>query len=430
MTCRFLVPLLACLLLAGCEIPAQTFWAPDGSRAAYLPTSGPDTTLSIIDDTGNVLANLGPTAGGFAWSNDSKRLYFATLGCAPKADGGFETQYTWLNADETDDNPPDNDPDQKRGLTLNLWQDNKTTPLFWLERPTAWYLTLSPDQNWLALLTTNPETKDEAGFRLYAFSIPAKRLYPLSVGCGKGACFTAPNRLAFFESTNVRKGQPSDLGQLVEITLLDKPDKPERKSLAGVLIPAVSWVQPAGDDILFTCIPMTLPITLPLDGPEPVHSLFRYSRADGSLKPVVPGVAEYFMPSPDGKLLLIVKLDKPAAANAQRADLAVVELATAAVHLLRDANTTVKEPPNAQYTGMPAFPAWRTSSEITFTAPVDPQKAPVEKDNRLHFDLVLYRLTPDFKLEPLRTLSEKWPTEMKPALAKGPHPQPIPDPGF
>src|SRR2546421_4938778 len=84
----FYTLLLAIVALAGCEPIAHIAWSPDGSRAAYfVPT--PKKLLPglsfVIDPAGKVAAELGPTFGSFAWSNDSKTIYFGAYDRTPPA---------------------------------------------------------------------------------------------------------------------------------------------------------------------------------------------------------------------------------------------------------------------------------------------------------------------------------------------------------
>ena len=65
------VGLMLIALTAGCRLPAQIVWSPDGSSAAYRI----EDKAYLIDSTGKVTAPLGTVVGGLAWSNDSKTLY-------------------------------------------------------------------------------------------------------------------------------------------------------------------------------------------------------------------------------------------------------------------------------------------------------------------------------------------------------------------
>src|SRR3954464_13806822 len=81
--------LLLCIVaLCGCEPIAHITWSPDGARAAYfVPTPGkllPGVSY-VIDANGKSSANLGPTFGTYAWSNDSKSFYFGAYDKSPPA---------------------------------------------------------------------------------------------------------------------------------------------------------------------------------------------------------------------------------------------------------------------------------------------------------------------------------------------------------
>ncbi len=415
MTLRALAPVLACLLLAGCEIPAQTYWSPDGTRAAYVAPSNPDSPAMVIDDKGSIVANLGQSIGGFAWSSDSKRLYFATMGCNPDAKAGFETIGAWLNAaEEEDDSPPDND--EKNGLTVSLWQDGKISTLFWIDRGYVSHMALSPDQNWLALVSATVKNKNNTPV-LYVYSISAKRLYPVCVGTSRGFCFTGPHRLAYIQPHDVHKGKPGDIGQLVEVDLVDQADNLDRRPLLEVLLPVTMWLGTAGDDILFTSVAFAFPAPPPAED-EVCYSLFRYSREQKTAKPIVNDVFEYFSVSPDGRRVLLGAPVR-AANDARPTQLSVLDLSNNAVRPLRTLASTGKLPQDTSFSGIPAYAAWRGNDHICCAAAVNPQELPVEQGNRLYFDLALHRLTDDHKLQPVRTLSKSWPLESKPSFRRG-----------
>ncbi|MGE5610986.1 MAG: hypothetical protein ACM359_17180 [Bacillota bacterium] len=414
---RAFVPVLVLLTLAGCEIPAQTYWSPDGTHAAYVPPSGSESPAMIIDDQGAIVAKLGATTGGFAWSNDSKRLYFAVVD--PKSDTipPFETRHNWLNVSEEQFSSKKNEDDKdKQETTVSLWENGKTTPLFVLEAQMPWMMALSPDQNWLALVTNTSE-KDSVS-RLYAFSLPTKRLYAISLQCAKTACFTGPNRLAFVEANSVNDAKPSDTGMLTEVVLNDGAEHLDRQPLAIVLLPLTPWIQPLGQDILLTSFSFTFPGPIPQTDPEEnaVFTLFRYVHADKTVKPLATEVGQYFLTSPDGKRILVEKILNPADKDKRQSKIAVIESATGSTHILADATVTLTDPAGNRHTGFPAYPAWRSNDELSFTSPIDPIKPIEQKDSRYYFNLALYRLTPDYQLKPLRTLSDPWPLEIKPSF--------------
>jgi hypothetical protein len=411
---RIIAALMICLLflLAGCEIPAQTYWSPDGMRAAYVPSSGVAVPAAVIDAQGNVIARLAPAVGGFAWSSDSKKLYFVSIVPKPQNLAPTPIQRGWANVPGEQPiaatQPEDN---KEESVIVNLWDGSRITPLFNVPRGVPYTMALSPDQNYLALIMN-----DEKWSALYVYGIAAKKLSLLSFQCGKTACFTGPRRLAFVEPTSMVQDQPADIGQLVEVNLDDQAEKLERARLLLVFTKFTPWLQPLGDDILLTTLPFAFPGIVPGDMDLVGAGLFRYSRADNSVKNLVENVGQYFTPSPNEKLVLFEKVHNHADPASRGSDLAILDVAGNTVHVVADAKVAAADADGAMHSGMPAFPAWRTSDEISFTSPTEPNKAPVLKDDRGYFDLSLYRLTPQFKLEPLRMLSEKWPVEMKPSI--------------
>jgi len=412
MNLRLALGLMVCVFLAGCEIPAQTFWSPDGTKAAYAAPSDKDSPAMMIDESGKVLANLGESSGGFAWSADSKRLYFTRSG--RDTDTKIELKGEWLNVSPEEIPAAENNEDNP--FTICVYENNKATPLFTIDRGPAWYMAISPDQNWLAVAATAVSGKEANINALYAYCIASKRVYPLSVGGPVGFCFTGPNRLAFIEPEKVKKDNSPGFGQLVEVQLVDKAEKPERHGLQVVIIFGASWLQAAGEDILFSSIAYSFPGPVPKDAADLPSKIFRYSRAQNTVKPLVDDAFEYFAVSPDGKRVLCATPAK-GANDTKPTKLSVLDLATGAVHPLRDLNSTVKVGAE-QFQGMPAYATWRNNEQFTFTAPIDPNKPPTVQDGRFPVDLVLYGLSADYKVTPIRTLSESWPAEVKPSIKK------------
>ena len=82
-------------------MPAQMCWSPDLKRAAYLPTLNEESEAYLIDDSGRLLEKLGKTAGGFAWSSDSRSLYFATVDGPPSPRPEFTSDERLLQSART-----------------------------------------------------------------------------------------------------------------------------------------------------------------------------------------------------------------------------------------------------------------------------------------------------------------------------------------
>ena len=423
-------------VLIGCEIPSQIVWSPDGKRAAYLSTvHEKPNSVAVLDEKGAIVAKLGPATGGLAWSADSKRLYFSSVQTAPTGAKPFEIREGWANA--ADALPPEAttrpskelpkaaDPQQpgeeKDEAVISVWEDGAARPLFWLESTTIWHLRLSPDQKWLALMTYHERHDDNTRDQtiIYAFSLDSHRLYPLSVAdmdkekyC-KGMCFTGPSRLAFVEPIEVVNGVSSEIGTIAEVELDVKAEKLERRTAAVVLRRLVAWMEPAGEDILFTGVNVSLPMVAGDVENLPPHKLMRWVRAEGKLKVALDDVGELFAPSPDGQRVLLEKITPAANKEDRTSDFAVWDMRSGTVQtvcaLPLEANL-----PDKPHAGIPAYPVWRGNDEITF---VDWTKPPVQQNDRAYFDLVLYQLTDKLELKPVRTLSETWPTEMKPSFS-------------
>src|SRR5580658_2071343 len=81
----------------GCTPTAHLSWSPDGARGAYfVPTAGkllPGVGY-LLDTSGKTTARLGPTFGSFAWSADSKTVYFGGYDNSPPATD--QAQREWL----------------------------------------------------------------------------------------------------------------------------------------------------------------------------------------------------------------------------------------------------------------------------------------------------------------------------------------------
>jgi hypothetical protein len=62
------------------------------------------------------------------------------------------------------------------------------------------------------------------------------------------------------------------------------------------------------------------------------------------------------------------------------------------------------------------WPAWHGNDEISFTAADESKSTKVGDEQRLPYDLVLYKVTEKGELQPIKTLSEGWDVAMKPYL--------------
>ncbi len=152
---RFPATLLAIAFLAstaGCA--ARIVWSPDGTRAAYQN----EEHLYLIDDQGNLVERLGPSAGAFAWAPDSTTLYFAT-----PADPGANTTAVdrdWLptTPDAVAWRPADT---VKGKFTVHRWRDGLRKPLFTLRTDGVVHLAVSPSEQWLAAVSSISESSPD-----------------------------------------------------------------------------------------------------------------------------------------------------------------------------------------------------------------------------------------------------------------------------
>lgn len=399
------VGLVLCLMLAGCEVPAQVWWSPDGSRAAYIMPTGEHATAMVIDSEGKPLAMLGKSSGGAAWSADSSRLYVATVGNRPPQMPAVEVSPKWLNAVEERENLELDVEQGDQVQMVSVWSEGHLAPLATLGGRVVLHMKLSPDGEWLAIMTLRDDKKKDRN-ELWALSLLSRRLYPISFGAAKGMAFTGPRRLAFVEPNHLVEGKPSELGSLVEVVLDEQETELKREPLAFTLMLTTSWIEAAGEDLLFTAAPITLPMASPVDEEQISYALMRYDRAQRKLMTVIKDVGEYFAPDPAGRQALVQAM--PDRKDPRKSRLALVELAGGKVHDLAPAYARC----SGSAEGMPLFPAWRGSDQITFASPA----AVREQEQRAYVDVVQYQVTGDRTLKPIRTLSEKWQPEIKPSF--------------
>ena len=111
-------------------------------------------------------------------------------------------------------------------MTVSRLKGETQTPLFHIPGRAAWYISLSSDGNWLAIVTkpqtepngqTSPQSTDS--MQLFVFSLASQTLYPLSSSCSFGVCFTGPNRLGYVRADG--KDLNHGTGAVVEVTLDD-----------------------------------------------------------------------------------------------------------------------------------------------------------------------------------------------------------------
>ncbi|MCC6423858.1 MAG: PD40 domain-containing protein [Phycisphaerales bacterium] len=384
----FLSFLLALGLLAGCQRCGQIVWTADGARAAWY-SGEPANSAAVIDDKGNILAELGPSMGGFAWSADGQRLFFTSLEPSPPTpiDSAMSDVDPPATQPTTDTQDESKDP---KGTTVAQFADGHHQPLFFLPNLKIVYLMLSPDQNWLAAIAYRDDKSADERCELYAYSLCANRLYLISNQCAFAACFNTANHLIYVQP-DYDHGHPLPKGQVVEVALQDNPaSPPQRNPLLDVLWSDTLWIQPLGEDLLLTTRKAVYPATTqPATG-----TLFLFSPRNGALVPLAENVGPIFMPSPDGKFILFQQN------TSDGTTLSVMNANGSNPQSLR------KLPSN-----LPMYPNWRTSAQITYAAPFDEQSPSTQ--GRTPTQVVQYKLL-DGRLEPSATLSTHWPQSLKP----------------
>ncbi|MCC7352103.1 MAG: PD40 domain-containing protein [Phycisphaerales bacterium] len=385
-----LVPLLAIALSAGCQRCGQIVWSADGARAAWY-SGEPSNQAAIIDDQGNLLAELGQSLGGFAWSADGRKLFYTSLESSPPA----VIDRSMLDTDSPTTHPssaPDDSDNPKgfAGTTIAQYSDGHPRPLFFLPRLKVIHLMLSPDQNWLAIIAYRDERSSDDRCELYAYSLCANRLYQVSDQCALAACFNAANHLVYIQPDE-EHGRPLPQGRMVEMALRDNPaTAPQRNVLLEVLWSDTFWIQPLGEDLLLTTRKASFPATT-----QPsAATLFLFTPRNGALVPLAENVGPIFMPSPDGKFILLEQ---------KSTDGSTLSLINANGS---NPQSLCKLPSN-----LPMYPNWRTSEQITFAAPFDANSPASE--GRTSTEVIQYKLL-DGRLQPLATLSTHWPQSLKP----------------
>ena len=236
----------------------------------------------VIDDKGAVVRELGTSTGGFAWSEDSQKLYFAAAGDAidPKL---FDRREGWRSATAS--------PTTQAGGGGAPWSASCARPDDAAVRPacTVLHMALSPDQNWLAVMTFDDDDDDDRSqvenntrLDVFVYSIASRRLYPLATTCSPAMCFTGPDRLAFTEPDLGPEGGSMRTGHLVEVVLDDKSEQLERKPRLEVMPSCTPWIRAIGEpsasggEMLVICRQATVVPALDPDR-EPPFNLYRFT---------------------------------------------------------------------------------------------------------------------------------------------------------
>ncbi len=138
--------------IIGCEPVAHLSWSPDGKQAAYfVPGSGKPLPGNgfVLDDSGKISADLGSAFGSFAWSSDSKTIYFGGFDEKPDAAPPIRK---WLV--DAEDQPTANATNEDiPAMSLNRWQNGTVEKLASLGNRYVLFVHLSADQKWAAIVT-------------------------------------------------------------------------------------------------------------------------------------------------------------------------------------------------------------------------------------------------------------------------------------
>jgi hypothetical protein len=421
----------ACLALllffAGCDVPAQMVWSPDGHQAAYRSTQN----AVLLGEDGKVVTTLGATIGGFAWSSDSKSLYFAAYRDPNQPVTAIDTR--WLEPTKTPATSATTQPaatqplpqsdDQNHLINICLLHDGKISILFsLLDTGGVYHMELSPNQQWLALVVSD-KTENDNPLDLFAYSLKSHRLYEISQQCGFGACFTNRGKLAFAQANGT-----DDIGKLtghiVLVTLDDAAATLPRQRLLDVIISQTGWMEACDCGLIFTAAPRTFPGPPSADEPS-IAKLYQFNYSDGGLTVLADATGPLFDLSPDGKRLLFEKITPqepsatcptitqnsppPASQPPLRDELCVMNINGSEPHVLASF---------MDYTGSPnppMWPAWHGNDQITFLGPADQARhAMIGGEDHKLFDVVLYQITDKGTLKALKTLSTDWTDGLKP----------------
>jgi hypothetical protein len=426
--------LSALWLSAGCNLPARMVWSPDGAMAAYCV----EGKSYLIDDRGRLVGALGESMGGFAWPEDSQSLYFATKRADQDETPLAEVRRDWLagarsTATRITANKNTSPP---VASVINVWRAGEAKPLFAL--PAAvWRLELSPDGRWLAA----------AGFSqaeyvqypdVYVYSLESGRLYLVGERCGIPLCFTDAGRLAYVEVDPfdpADETEPPPPGRLVELTLdEDAAAARQRTTLLEPDGKTIQWVQAVRGGLILTARPADKTPRPRHGGPRPAPcTMYRRTAKEGgkgTLEPLAENVGPLFAVSPDGRRVLFEKSSPPQVeGQPEHRALAVMNVAAGGADSIQELRDLTIDVGTFRTTEMAMWPAWCGNDKIAFTETFGPGSEPrPDKDNRLRLDVVLYQLTADGLLQPLRTLSQRWDKSMKPAISAAP-PAPPAGPG-
>ena len=447
-------PRVACLVLGvalvlsmGCLPPSQLFWSPDGRRAGYWANKMGKGYL--VDEEGKIVKKLGVTTGAGAWSGDSSTLYYFSVGKRKKKTVSIDEDQRWRVPSRVAGWAwlPPQDPlgllsgEDEYEFTLKACREKRVSRVFSTSRFCPYYMDVSPDGRWLAILASarlrapvkgaaearENEDGDTFGL-LLTYSLSSGRLFLMSDQLLGNFCFTGPARIAWGQLEAEAGGPEGQRGSValtegildesrtkLEASLLKRFDIKGDK-LAG----APMWLATAGTDVLWLTQTPEAEVVEPDEPAEPrpetsdrrsEHQLYRFSRSRNASEKLAELAGPILTVSPDATNVLIERWRPvPDGAPGER-ELAVLTLADGRIHSLLSLE---------HLDGLlPAWASWRGSDQVSFIHPPD-RRLTRDRGDGMPIDLVLYRLTEDHRLESIRTMSRKWPKEMRPWLTRPP----------
>lgn len=431
------LPAATCLLLlAGCNLPAQLVWSPDGTRAVYRV--GADAYL--VEHTGRVIEQLGPSTGGYAWSGDGKRLYYATA----------------LGADGDDENTDDRRATPPLTRVRHEWFAGPKPP-FELKAGSevaeirtatgsgrsrvisrlnghAALASLSPDENWLAVMmmlepksgTGSAEDGDggddpnaakgddvdgtkvdsSATIALYVVSLRSGRVHLLGYPAFLGMAFTAPGRLAYVERGPGLWNDPLSGSRLVEVAMGARRRTLKREQPYGD-VGAPLWLRPLpGGDLLILSVPAAEVQAASAqggDGSLPPATLYRFERATSRLRTLADDLSPVLSVSPDGQRLLAARMNPPATSDGDE---------THELVLMNADGSHVRRVRRLDHPWLTLWPSWRDAEH--FLLPSEESVGHSGASGITRYAIEEYRVGPDAGIERVRTLSAGWDEQMLP----------------
>jgi len=270
---------------------------------------------------------------------------------------------------------------------------------------------ISSNGKWVALTAYTKDSQNDPGrSQLFVYSTATAKLYQLSDCSGDGFCFSGPDRLAYVEA-NRQRNISLQSGQIVEVQLDESIEQLDRKPLVDVIWKKTSCLAATEDGLLFTSSGRAYPSKTIPGSDEAAPNLYHYTRADGAIAAIADSTDPFFLLSPDAKHVLFVKHALIPGNEQGKHELGMMNPNGSDAHTLMDISGF----------GWPApmFPTWRGNDSITFVSSTgtDIPQQPGEEP-RMALDVIVYKITAQYTLEPAQTLSKDWNLETKPTVKK------------